>query len=233
MSLSRNVLAMVVMATMVGGSALAQDRERPRRGGAEGGRPGPGGPGGPAGRGGPGGPGAGFMRMLPVLAALDADKDGKLSSEEIANATAALKTLDKNNDGQLTADEMRPQSPRDGDAGPRRGRPDSPEARRGRPDNPEARGPQGGRGPEFLARMFDQRDANDDGKLSGDEIPEQLKARVERIDTDGDGAISKAEMQAMAERFGGAGQRGRGRGGDQGGRPGGDRPQRPQAEDDE
>lgn len=47
----------------------------------------------------------------PVFAALDANHDGALSPEEIANASAALKTLDKNNDGQLTEDEMRPAAP--------------------------------------------------------------------------------------------------------------------------
>jgi Ca2+-binding EF-hand superfamily protein len=41
----------------------------------------------------------------PLLAALDTDKDGTLSASEIANATAALKTLDKNGDGVLTRDE--------------------------------------------------------------------------------------------------------------------------------
>jgi hypothetical protein len=42
------------------------------------------------------------------MAALDADGDGIISAQEIANASAALKTLDKNNDGQLTPDEYRP-----------------------------------------------------------------------------------------------------------------------------
>jgi hypothetical protein len=188
------------------------------------------------------------MRMLPIMMALDANQDGRLSAEEIANATAALKTLDKNADGQLTMEELRPAPPRDGDFPRRgqpdnpegrvqpqrpealsdqpnrpeagRGRPDSPEARRGQPDNPEARA-------QFMARMFEQRDADKDGKLSGDEIPPQMAGRLEQLDTDGDKAISKAEMQAMMGRFG-AGARGRE--GDQPGRPGGDRPRRPQPE---
>jgi uncharacterized protein YuzE len=41
----------------------------------------------------------------PLIAALDADKDGTLSATEIANASAALKSLDKNGDGVLTPDE--------------------------------------------------------------------------------------------------------------------------------
>jgi hypothetical protein len=40
--------------------------------------------------------------------ALDANHDGVISAEEIANAGAALLTLDKNGDGQLTPDEIHP-----------------------------------------------------------------------------------------------------------------------------
>jgi hypothetical protein len=56
--------------------------------------------------------------MSPIVAALDANKDGVIDATEIANAVAALKTLDKNGDGKLTQDEIRP--PR-GERGPGRG----------------------------------------------------------------------------------------------------------------
>ena len=46
--------------------------------------------------------------MLPVMQALDADKNGELSTEEIENAVAALKALDKDKNGKLTEDEMLP-----------------------------------------------------------------------------------------------------------------------------
>ena len=59
------------------------------------------------GRGGQGGPG-GFMRMFPVMSALDSDGNGEISPEEIKGAVAALKKLDKNKDGKLTEDELRP-----------------------------------------------------------------------------------------------------------------------------
>jgi hypothetical protein len=59
------------------------------------------------GRGGQGGPG-GFMRMFPVMTALDSDGNGEISPEEIKGAVAALKKLDKNKDGKLTEDELRP-----------------------------------------------------------------------------------------------------------------------------
>jgi hypothetical protein len=83
--------------------------QNPPRGGERGGPGGQGGQRGGAGgqRGGPGGRPS-MMTFLPVLAALDANKDGKISAKEIENAAAALKTLDKNGDGELTEEEVRP-----------------------------------------------------------------------------------------------------------------------------
>ena len=55
----------------------------------------------------------------PIIAALDANHDGVIDAAEIANAPAALRTLDKNGDGKLTMDETRPQGggPRGGEGG--------------------------------------------------------------------------------------------------------------------
>lgn len=50
-----------------------------------------------------------FMRLEPVLAALDADHDTVISAAEISNASAALKTLDRNRDGRLTLEEVVPE----------------------------------------------------------------------------------------------------------------------------
>ena len=49
-----------------------------------------------------------FMSYHPVLAALDSNRDGKISAGEIDHAAAALKKLDHNHDGYLTADELVP-----------------------------------------------------------------------------------------------------------------------------
>ena len=55
-----------------------------------------------------------------IVAALDANHDGVIDAQEIANASAALKSLDRNGDGKLTPDEfMGPRPPRPG--GPGRG----------------------------------------------------------------------------------------------------------------
>src|ERR1017187_9790412 len=44
----------------------------------------------------------------PLMQALDVNHDGVIDADEIANAPAALKTLDKNGDGKLTPDELCP-----------------------------------------------------------------------------------------------------------------------------
>lgn len=51
------------------------------------------------------GPGRGMM-VGPLMAVLDADKDGELSAAEIANASQALKKLDKNGDGKVDRKEL-------------------------------------------------------------------------------------------------------------------------------
>src|ERR1700733_7030088 len=63
--------------------------------------------------GGEGGPGGHHHRPppSPLVEALDVNHDGVIDSNEIANASAELLTLDKNHDGKLTADEYRPQRP--------------------------------------------------------------------------------------------------------------------------
>ncbi len=57
------------------------------------------------------GPGPGRRPPPPIVAALDANKDGVIDETEIANASAALMTLDKNGDGKLTIDELLPPPP--------------------------------------------------------------------------------------------------------------------------
>jgi hypothetical protein len=82
-----------------------------------------------------------------LMDALDTNHDGIIDANEIANASAALKKLDKNGDGKLTADELRPPRPQRGNAqgpGPdRQGPPDS--SGQDRPPHPDGqRPPQGG-----------------------------------------------------------------------------------------
>jgi polyisoprenoid-binding protein YceI len=79
-------------------------------------------------------------------------------------------------------------------------------------------GGRGGPGAGFdpLA-MFKQRDANGDGKLAGDEIPDRMRQDLKVIDTNEDGEITLEEFQARMRQFGG----GRPPGGAPGAGPGG------------
>jgi EF hand len=70
----------------------------------------------------------------PLIAALDTDRDGTISADEIKAAPESLKTLDKNGDGTISPDELGPEGPprkggRRGEGGPRgdhQGRPPGP-----------------------------------------------------------------------------------------------------------
>ncbi len=141
------------------------------------------------------GPGRG-MRFppSPLMRALDTDKDGKLSADEIKNAAASLKKLDKNDDGKLSRKELRPtRAP-------------------GRPGG----GPPTGK--EFVKHIMSF-DKDGDGKVSKAELPERAQRMMEFADTNEDGLLDEEEIKKMAKRRA-AGQRpGGGRRGG-GGRPG-------------
>lgn len=150
-----------------------------------------------------------MAQRSPLMMALDADKDGILSASEIENASKALAKLDKDGDGALSPEELRPDfalMSRDG----------QPLAGNGRPSQ------------EMMARMFEQRDADKDGKLSGDEIPERMRENLSRIDENGDNAIDKSEMEKAMARVGERAGQLRGAKGDRDGS--GVRPKRPPVE---
>jgi hypothetical protein len=69
------------------------------------------------------------------MRALDANGDGVIDEVEIANAPAALRSLDKNNDGKLTMEELRPPRP-EADRSPDDRRPGAPGLRRPPGDQP-------------------------------------------------------------------------------------------------
>jgi HlyD family secretion protein len=133
-------------------------------------------------------------------------------------------------EGQETIElaDARPAAPAGPGAGPRPEQAEggSPPARPDGEARPEGR-PAGG---QFdPGRIFQARDQNGDGRLEGDEIPEQMKANVSAADTNGDGAIDRSEFDAMMQRArqmrGGPGGRRGGPGGPDGpGGPGGERP---------
>ena len=106
-----------------------------------------------------------------------------------------------------------------------------------RPGRFEGQRRRGGRRGFDPTWIFQRRDANGDGKLSGQEIPERMRGNLGRMDTDGDGAVTLAEFRQAMNQFRGR-RRGRSTGRD-GGRLGGrdrrqgrpERPQRPESEE--
>lgn len=111
--------------------------------------------------------------MPPILAALDANGDGTLSTEELNNASAALKSLDKNGDGQVTGEEFRGPRPQEGKPEGARpeGRPEGARPEGGRKpgaDRPQ-RGPEGG--PVCPSCGFKLPKPNHEGRPGGQERP--------------------------------------------------------------
>ena len=128
----------------------------------------------------PGGGRGGMMRPNPLMTALDADRDGVISAVEIASAPNVLKKLDKNGDGVLAAEEVRPV--REGGGG-------------------------GNQSEEMVNTLFSF-DANKDGKLSKDEVPERMQGIFARADADKDGFLTRDELTkatATQERGGSGG----------------------------
>ncbi|MHC5111660.1 MAG: outer membrane protein assembly factor BamB family protein [Planctomycetota bacterium] len=87
-------------------------------------------------------------------------------------------------------------------------------------------GRRGGRRRFDPEAMFKENDADKDGKLTKDELPERMQDRMDQLDADKDGAVTLQEFQDGTRRM--FGRRG-GRGGNpREGKP--DRPQRPELE---
>ena len=133
-----------------------------------------------------------------LFAQLDVNKDGQISADEVPQEQQRLferllRSGDQNKDGKLTADEF---------AKALAGRPeksDAPEGKRPEGDRPD------GDKPRRAERLFKRLDANSDGKVVADEVPEERREMfaqlVKRGDKDGDGALSHEEfVQASPDR---------------------------------
>jgi Ca2+-binding EF-hand superfamily protein len=190
----------VLTLVLVMGSDAARSQEAPKEGAKKrSDRPRPGAPG-----------GAAFTPPAnPFFEALDANKDGEISAEELNNAVAALKKLDKDGDGKLTREETRPAGFGRGFGG------------FGGFGGTGAGG--AGNSAAFVERIM-ANDKNKDGKVTKDELPENAQGLLDRLDENKDGALDKAELEKAGQNFGRRG----GRPGQPGGAPGAsNRPKRP------
>ncbi len=125
-----------------------------------------------------------------IFADLDTNKDGELTAEEVPADRQRLferlvRKADSNGDAKLTSDEFAAGlqgSPEKADETEEASRPNRP-SREGRPEP---------------GQFFERLDANNDGKVSIDEVPEErregFKRLIQRGDKDGDEALSKKEF---------------------------------------
>ncbi|BBI19705.1 hypothetical protein EKJ_05520 [Qipengyuania flava] len=140
------------------------------------------------------------------FARMDANGDGVLDAQDrAARGEAMFARADTNGDGELTIAEM--QAAREARKAERPERSD-------RPERAERRGKRGGDHNERMAERFAAADTDNSGGLSQSELKAMHEARgehgqrgkrgkrgmrmLERVDTNGDKAISRAEFDAAA-----------------------------------
>jgi len=120
------------------------------------------------------GPGRHHHPPLPLVTALDSNHDRVIDSNEIANASTALLTLDKNGDGQLTTNEYLPALPAD--------------APKDAPRPPQ---------PAIVKAL----DANGDGIIDANEIA-NAPAALKALDKNGDGKLTPDEFIGVRPHLG-------------------------------
>ena len=157
----------------------------------------------------PGGAGRGPVSRL--ASALDADRDGTISSAEVRASSTAIRQLDANGDGRLDGEELRPAL---GPGGPRGG--GEPSGRRGGRGEGGAPGNAPAASADELTETLMAFDRNGDNSLTRAEVPERFQGLFDRADADKDGVLIRDEIKQSAGAAGQAGEVGR-RGGREGG----------------
>ena len=129
-----------------------------------------------------------------LFSKLDANKDGYVTPDEVQEPQKALyermlRNADKDGDKKLSKEEF--QAGLKPDETPRQPLPG------GGAGIPM---PKGGKGDP--REIFNRMDANKDGKLSRDELPERIRENFARIDANGDGSVSVEEFAQIGRQFG-------------------------------
>lgn len=112
-----------------------------------------------------------------VFRALDKNRDGKLSKDEVDGATESLRKLDRNGNGSVEPQELAVNNA-------------------GRP----GQRPSAGFAEQMLKRI-NAADRNSDGKISRDEAPERLANMFDRMDSNSDGYLDESEVKSMVARM--------------------------------
>lgn len=124
-------------------------------------------------------------RMPLFVRLLDADRDGRISKDELSRAAELFSQLDRNQDGQLDMFELMGPPPEGGDQPG------------GRPPRREgAERPPGDGNPGTGRQFFERMDRNGDGKISKDEAGPRIRDRFEQLDKNGDGFLTPDELRA-------------------------------------
>src|SRR5207244_925826 len=129
-----------------------------------------------------------------LFSKLDANKDGYVTPDEVQESQKALyermlRNADKDGDKKLSKEEfLAGLKPDDAPKTPLAGG--------------QAFGPPGGKAKGDPRQFFDRLDANKDGKLSKEELPEQMRERFAQLDGNSDGFVTPEEFGRGAQAFG-------------------------------
>ena len=163
-------------------------------------------------------PQGGPADFIERIKGFDQNNDGKITKDEMPERMQAMiERLDTNKDGAIDNKELAALKDRLAQGGQGQ-----------RPQGQQGQRPQGQQGqrPQFnpadIIKRIKESDKNKDGKITKDELPEQMQRMFPRIDTNQDGAIDREELAVMEKRMA---QRGQG-----GQRPEGQPGQRPEGQ---
>ena len=161
-------------------------------------------------------PQGGAADFIERIKGFDQNNDGKITKDEMPERMQAMiERLDTNKDGAIDNEELAALKDRLAQGGQR-------------PQGQPGQRPEGQRSqfnPADIIKRVKESDKNNDGKITKDELPEQMQRMFPRIDTNQDGVIDRDELAVMEKRMTERAQGGQRPQGQPGQRPEGQRPQ--------